>query len=128
MPIVRRGHPRLRKTVTLADFLALEQVVVSPSGGGFVTAVDEGLAARGLYRHVVLSVASFAFVPEIVARSDFVALVPERLVRARDQALKIVAPPLPVQGFQIMMAWHERSHGHPGQRWLRERIVNLAAS
>ncbi len=125
--IGRRGHPRLRKTVTLEDFLALEHVVVSPSGGGFVTPVDDSLAARGLKRRVVLSVASFLFVPQIVARSDFAALVPERLVRHSSEALKIVAPPLPVQGFAMEMAWHERSHGHPGQRWLRDTIAGMAA-
>jgi len=127
--IGRRQHPRLRKTITLEEFLRLDHVVVSPSGGGFITPVDDGLAARGLKRHVVLSVASFVFVPQIVAQSDFVALVPERLVRGhpRHDRLKIIAPPLPVAGFEIVMAWHERAHGHPGQRWLRERIVKLAA-
>lgn len=130
--IGRRQHPRLRKAVTLAEFIRLEHVIVSPNGGNFVTPVDEALAARGLKRKVVLSAASFLFVLDIVAHSDFVALVPEKLVRGpltrqRRDVLKLVPPPLPVQGFEIVMAWHERNDGHPGQRWLRERIVNLAA-
>ena len=53
--------------------------IVSPAGGAFSTPVDHALAALGLRRQVVLSAASFLFVPDIVSRSDLVALVPERL-------------------------------------------------
>jgi DNA-binding transcriptional LysR family regulator len=73
-------------------------------------------------RKVVLSAASFLIVPEIVSQSDFVALVPERLVRHRANKLKLIDSPFPVQGFEVGVVWHERSHGHSGQRWIREAI------
>jgi DNA-binding transcriptional LysR family regulator len=63
-----------------------------------------------------------------VSRSDFVALVPERLVRDRAETLKRVEPPLPVRGFDMLMVWHARSHGHAGQGWIRELIVELAGA
>ncbi len=123
--IGRRGHPRLRRRPTLDAFLKFEHVIVSPSGGGFATPVDEALAARGRKRKVVTSAASFLFVLEIVSRSDFVALVPERLARGRSAALMVREPPLPVQGFAMTMVWHERADGHPGLRWVRQRIAEL---
>jgi len=83
------------------------------------------MAALGYKRNAVLSAASFLFVPEIVSDSDFVALVPERLVRDRSDALKVMDCPFPVEGFAVGMVWHERSHGHSGQRWIREAIVSL---
>jgi DNA-binding transcriptional LysR family regulator len=126
--IARRNHPRLKRALTVESFAALEHVIVSPTGGSFVTPVDEALAARGLVRHVVLSAASFLFVPQIVSRSDFVALLPERLLRDRAENLKRVEPPLPVRGFDMLMVWHERSHGHAGQRWIRELIAKLAGA
>jgi DNA-binding transcriptional LysR family regulator len=58
-------------------------------------------------------------------RSDFVALVPERLVRDRADKLKVMDCPFPVEGFAVGMVWHERSHGHSGQRWVRETIASL---
>jgi len=125
--IGRQEHPRLRDKITVAEFAALEQVVVSLDGGGFVTPVDSALAAFGYKRNAVLSAASFLFVPEIVSQSDFVALVPERLVRDRADKLKVMDCPFPVEGFAVGMVWHERSHGHSGQRWIREAIVSLAA-
>lgn len=126
--IGRRNHPRLRRGITVEDFARLEHVVVSPLGGGFVTPVDNTLAALGHRRNVVLSAASFLFVPEIVSQSNFVALVPERLVRDRADQLKRIDCPFPVEGFAVGMVWHERSHGHSGQRWIREVIVSLVES
>jgi DNA-binding transcriptional LysR family regulator len=123
--IGRRKHPRLRDEITVAEFAKLEQVIVSLDGGGFVTPVDSALAALGHRRNAVLSAASFLFVPEIVSHSDFVALVPERLVRDRANKLKVMDCPFPVEGFAVGMVWHERSHGHSGQRWIREAIVSV---
>ncbi|TGP40467.1 LysR family transcriptional regulator, partial [bacterium M00.F.Ca.ET.230.01.1.1] len=113
--------------ITVAEFAELEQVVVSLEGGGFATPVDSALAALGHKRNVVLSAASFLFVPEIVSRSDFVALVPERLVRDSVDKLDVMDCPFPVEGFAVGMVWHERSHGHSGQRWIRETVVSLVA-
>lgn len=125
--IGRQRHPRLRRGLTIAQFARLEHVIVSLRGGDFTTAVDEGLAALGYRRNVVLSAASFLIVPEIVARSDFVALVPERLVHDRREALKIVECPFPVPGFAVNMLWHERNHGHRGQRWVRDLVRAVAS-
>jgi DNA-binding transcriptional LysR family regulator len=125
--IGRRKHPRLKRNITVAQFAELEQIVVSVDGGGFVTPVDSALAALGHRRNVVLSAASFLFVPEIVSNSDFVALVPERLARDDAEKLEVIECPFPVEGFAVGMVWHERVHGHIGQRWIRETIISLVA-
>ncbi|UXN58505.1 LysR family transcriptional regulator [Phyllobacterium zundukense] len=125
--IGRRKHPRLREGITVEEFAEMDQVIVSLDGGGFVTPVDSALADLGHRRNAVLSAASFLFVPEIVSSSDFVALVPERLVRDRADKFMVIDCPFPVEGFAVGMVWHERSHGHGGQRWIREAIVSLMA-
>lgn len=125
--IGRQGHPGLRKRITVAEFALLEHVIVSLDGGGFVTPVDSALSALGHKRNVVLSAASFLSVLEIVAGSDLVALVPERLAQGRANELKMMECPFPVEGFPVGMVWHERVHGHGGQRWIREQIAALVA-
>ncbi len=125
--IGRPDHPRLRRKLTVAQFAQLEHVIVSLRCGDFATPVDDMLAAIGLRRNVVLSASSFLFVSDIAARSDLVALVPERLVRDRADALRVVECPIPVPGFKVGMLWHERSHGHAGQRWVREVLRELVA-
>lgn len=124
--IGRPRHPRLRRGMSVAQFAQLDHVIVSLRGGDFTTPVDDGLAALGYRRNVALSAASFLVVPEIVAHSDLVALVPERLVRERRETLTIVECPLPVPGFAVHMLWHERNHGHSGQRWVREVVMEVA--
>ena len=124
--IGRQRHPKLRRRLSVEAYARLDHVVVSLSGGDFTTPVDDGLAALGHKRNVVLSAASFLSVPEIVAHSDFVALMPERLVRDRSDVLKVVECPFPVPGFAVSMLWHERNHAHSGQRWVRDAVIELA--
>lgn len=120
--IGRHAHPRLRKGLTAQAYAQLDHVVVSLRGGDFATPVDDTLAALGLRRRVAVSAASFLLVPQLVARSDLVALVPGRLAQGSVHLLRSVAPPFPVEGFAVGMVWHERSHGHAGHRWLRETL------
>ncbi|MBF6990290.1 MULTISPECIES: LysR family transcriptional regulator [Cupriavidus] len=118
----RGGHPRLKRRPTLAQFCALEHVMVSPDGGGFSGVTDEALALAGMQRRVVLSVPHFLFVAAVLASTDLVAMVPQRLVRDAP-ALRVVEPPVEVPGYEMSMLWHERVHRDPAHRWLREQIV-----
>lgn len=124
--IARRGHPALRRPLDTQRFCELEHVMVSPRGGSFTTPVDEVLDAQGLRRRVVVSASTFHSVLDLVERSDLVALVPARMVEERPNRLRVLAPPLPVPGFAIHMAWHNRNHGDAAQRWVRERLVAFA--
>ena len=119
----RAGHPALRSPLSLAQFCQLEQVIVSPDGGGFSAATDSALANLGLARRVVLSVPHFLFMLETLRNSDLVAVLPERLVRGQS-GLVVVEPPLAVAGFEMLMLWHERWHRDPAHQWLRQFIVN----
>ncbi|MEU0859298.1 MULTISPECIES: LysR family transcriptional regulator [Bacteria] len=118
----RVGHPKLHENLTLTQFCQLEQVMVSPDGGGFYGITDQALADVGLTRRVVLSVPHFLFVISVLTQSDLVAMLPERLVR-NQPLLQQLKPPLAVPGFEMTMLWHERSHRDPAHRWLREHIV-----
>jgi DNA-binding transcriptional LysR family regulator len=109
-------------------FAELPQVIVSPRGGGFSGPTDTALAAHGLRREVVVSASSFLVVLDMVAASDLLALVPERLLHGRSERLRVFEPPLPVEGFSIAMAWHERSHHEPGARWVRDAMRAALAS
>jgi DNA-binding transcriptional LysR family regulator len=126
--IARRNHPKLHPGITVSEIAQLEYVIVSLHGASFSTPVDSALAALGYKRNVGLSAASFLFVPEIVAVSNFVAFVPERLVHDRADGLSVMECPFPLEGFSVGLVWHERCHGHAGQRWIRETIVALVDS
>ncbi len=118
----RAGHPHLKNHPTLAQFCELEQVIVSPDGGGFNGATDKVLADMGLSRRVVLSVPHFLYMRSVLISTDLVGLLPARLVRDT-VGLQMVAPPIDVPGFEMAMLWHERSHRDPAHQWLRAQIA-----
>jgi DNA-binding transcriptional LysR family regulator len=125
--IARKKHPKVRRPLSLERFCALEHVLVSPRGGHFVGPTDEELAARGLSRRVRLSVQGFLTVPALVAQSDLIAVYPERLARLVAAQLMVLEAPLPLPGFTMVAAWHERVHRDAAHRWLRERFVEALA-
>jgi DNA-binding transcriptional LysR family regulator len=125
--IGRRNHPRLKTGLTVEEYVQLEHVIVSRSGGGFTTPVDDALAALGHRRKVVMSASSFLFLPQIVSISDLVALVPRRLLRNEPYRLTTIGIPWLSEQFAVALIWHERNHGHAGQRWIRDLIVELTA-
>ena len=75
---------------------------------------------------VAAMAAAFLVVPEIVAASAMIAVIPERLARDHTDRLQVLEPPLAVPGFDIAMVWHDRTTTHPTQRWLREQMVRVA--
>lgn len=72
---------------------------------------------------MVLSVPHFLFLISALASTDLAAMLPERLVRS-NPALRVVAPPVDVRGYEMAMLWHERSHRDPAHQWLREHIAS----
>lgn len=124
--VVRCDHPAAQKPLDLDAFCALEHILVSPTGGGFVGAVDETLATLGRSRRVVVSVASFLVVSTLVAHSDLICTVPARLARQHSDAIVVLPPPCEIAGFHIQMGWHPRSHADPAQIWLREQVLSVA--
>lgn len=120
--IARRGHPEIRGRIGVEQFCAQSHVVVSPRGGGFSGAADEALARLGRKRRVTFSAATFLIVPELIARSNQIALVPERLIGPRRRELQVLKPPIAVTGFSVGMVWHARAHAEDSQVWLRHRL------
>lgn len=125
--IGRRDHPRLTPGLTIEEYVQLEHVIVSRWGGIFASPIDDALKMLGHRRKVVLSAASFLFVPQMVATSDLVALVPKRLLQGVPDRLTAIELPWLAERFDVSLIWHERTHGHGGQRWIRELIVELTA-
>jgi DNA-binding transcriptional LysR family regulator len=123
--IARADHPLIRGHIDVDLFCSLDHVIVSPQGGGFTGPADAVLGAEGRPRRVVLSTPGFLVVPEIVARSEMVALLPRRIVGERPGHLQILKPPIEVPGFDMAMVWHDRTTTHPIRSWLRNRISGL---
>ena len=117
----RAGHPVLKRRPTLARFCRLEHAIVSHDGGGFQGATDRVLAEVGLQRNVVLSVPHFLSLLHVLASTDLVAMVPERLA-GNHPGVGMVSAPLEIPGFEMLMLWPERLHRDPAHQWLRSLV------
>ncbi len=123
--VARADHPALAGGFCpLERFCAEDHALVSYGGDPFEGATDRALAALGRRRRVVASVGSFLMLPELLRRTDLIAVAPERLVAA-EAGLATCEPPLAVPGFTKVAVWHERHHRDAGQRWARERLFGV---
>ena len=127
--VVRRGHPIAKQRLTLARYCALGHLLVAPraTAGSFV---DDALAAIGRQRRVVVAVPHFLVAPHVLVETDLIATLAARIVGHFRGPLGLaeLAPPLDLPGFTISMTWHERAHHDPGQRWLRDQLLAVAAA
>jgi DNA-binding transcriptional LysR family regulator len=127
--LLRAGHAAAKKPLTLSRFVALPHVLVSPQGRGDST-VDVALRERKLSRRLVLRVPHFLAAPLVIAASDAIITLPERLARAvaAQHHLVIKKPPLPLPGFSFSQFWHTRNDGDAAHQWLRELVYSVATS
>jgi DNA-binding transcriptional LysR family regulator len=121
-----RGHPRIDGALDRARFSAEGHLVVKSSGTGHAI-VDQAFAREGIERHSVLLLPSFLGLARIVAETEFIATVPEKLGRAMQRAenIELLPPPIPLPGFSVKQHWHERYHADPANRWFRQAIASL---
>ena len=124
----RRGHPRGAKPPSLEGFCALDHILVSPEGGGFVGAVDRMLKSRGRSRRVAVSLPSFLLAPTLIESSDLVCVLPERLARRYEETLEIFPLPFELEGFALRLVWHPRRQNDPAHVWFRQETATLVRS
>ncbi|MBN1207272.1 MAG: hypothetical protein JXB05_20475, partial [Myxococcaceae bacterium] len=127
--VVRQDHPTVKQRLTLEQFLRLQHVQVAPRGkpGGYV---DDVLREQGLERRVARAVPYFMTGLMLVARTDYVLTISERLAQrlAPQLGLRILEPPLPLRPYALQLVWHPRQDGDAAHRWLRETLVRVAHS
>jgi DNA-binding transcriptional LysR family regulator len=125
--LMRADHPDIEKKLTRKKFLAACHALVSYRGGHRV--IEEALERAGLARRITLRVPHFTVVPMILERSDLILTLPARVARVfeRRGSLKSLPPPVPIPPAEVGVHWHERFEGDPGNRWLRDLMIELYA-
>lgn len=124
---MRRQHPLSGKTLSMKAFLQMDHAIVSPTTGQFRGPTDDALKKLGLSRKVSLSVSSFFTLIELIASSDYIALIPERLSAKFLDRLCITEPPLQVAGFEAISVWNNATHLDPTRRWVRSELLRVAS-
>src|SRR5262245_35834507 len=119
--IARSDHPRLSRRPALTEFLAEDHALISFRG---VTpgVVDSALGALGHTRRVALTVPHYLVAPMIVARTDLIMTLPSRVADAfaHYHVLRSFRPPIKLEGFDVVMAFHPRSTAEAPVEWLKK--------
>jgi len=124
-----RGNTRLRGgALTLEDLADLPHAVPS-FGPGVLTPADRAFGELGIDRHVALQVTGFLPLPFVIAGTNMVALVPEKLARIHvrvDGPVVLVEPPFD----DVVLAegyWFAGDRlSDPAHRWFFARLDELA--
>lgn len=126
--IARKAHPQIGKRLTLARFTEIPHLLVS-ARGRVRGAVDYALAERSLRRTVGATVPHFTVVPSVIASTDYIATVAERVAMSSlvGPALRVDAPPLTLSGFDVEMIWDRKQGDTPRHQWLRNAIQGVAS-
>lgn len=127
--VMRRGHPLAEQALTLDDYCAAEHLLVSFSGRPHGL-MDQALAAFGRKRRIVLTVNQFFTAGRVVTQSDLLTVLPQRFVAATGYAEQLVTRelPFPMDPVSVQMLWPVRLDTDAAQRWLRQHLVDAAAS
>jgi len=126
--LMRSDHPRIGARLTRKLFLEASHALVSSTGSGH-RVIEEALERHGLTRRIALRVPHFTVVPMVLARTDLLLTLPGQVARVyeADGRFKSLPVPLPIPSAEVAVHWHERFERDPGNRWLRELMIELFA-
>jgi DNA-binding transcriptional LysR family regulator len=124
--LMRAGHPAGGKKLTMKRFAEAAHVLVTYRGGGH-RVIEEALERSGVARRIALRVPHFTVVPMVLARTDLILTLPARVARVyeRQGGFKSLPPPVAMPPAEVAVHWHERFEADPGNRWLRDQVIEL---
>lgn len=129
MCVFRCRHPRANRLRNEKIFLETGHVAVSVRGSG-EDPVDTWLKAESRKRNIVITVPHYLQALHAVARSDLIAVIPERLIRAYAAPLHLKWCPVPLDAgtFDEFLLHPARTHADPGCVWFRGILKEIGGS
>lgn len=123
--VVRHEHPAFVNGMTPEAFRNVPHALADASGYAHER-LHRWLARHKVRRKVRLHVPHFWVLPLLIARSDLLAVIAERVavLFAEIVPLKIMPPPTKVPPYDVKLFWHERFHRDAANRWLRDFVTS----
>jgi DNA-binding transcriptional LysR family regulator len=127
--VCRRDHPSIGDSLSLEEYVHANHLLVSVQEDR-VGRVDILLAQRNLTRNIAVSTPHFLVAPSILAQTNLVATLADRVAKefAPILNLKILPCPLPLKGFPVFMRWHQSLNDHAANAWLRNIVAEVATN
>lgn len=115
-----------QEPLALESYLAASHLLVSPKEE-MSGRVDAFLAERGLKRRIAITIPHFLAAPFIIANTNLIATLVERVSIAYSDLLGLCLLPLPFEMpcFSVSMLWHAKNNNESAHIWLRYTIAKL---
>ncbi len=123
--LMRAGHPLAGNTSLGSARYRQAAHVRVVSAGTAHGQVDDALQRLGVARRVQLTVPHYVALGQVLASTDLVATVPERLAERLAGPHGLVSRPLGLKlpTSTIAQLWHAHLHRDPGHQWLRALVA-----
>lgn len=122
----RPATGRVTRTLSLAQLQQAQFVVASPTAT-FHAGVEKILSAFKLNQQIVLRARHFGALPDLVLRTDLLAIVPKMYATElmQHRPVRMWALPLTSLNYVVNMVWHASTQHDPRHAWLRQQVRQL---
>lgn len=126
--LMRNRHALAEANLTLKRYLSAQHLMVNSSESPY-DRINLDLERAGVLQQVKFSVPHFTAVPYIIADSDLLVTVPQKLAESVALPFKLTcrAAPLALPELQTNIFWHRRYNQDQGNLWLRNLIGTIFA-
>jgi DNA-binding transcriptional LysR family regulator len=124
--MMRADHPLARETLNLKKYLAADHLIVDSAESPY-DRINHDLDKAGVMNKAKFSVPHFTAVPYIIANSDLLVTVPQKLAESAALPFHISYQPSPLRLplLQTNIFWHRRYNQDSGNQWLRSMISEI---
>ena len=126
--MARVNHISIKGEMTLDDFVKYPHVLYAPQEGKWGI-VSDLLESKGLeHRTVVYSSHAYS-IPEIIAQTDLITVIPKRLAHKFSVLgeFQLLEPPIEIPCITLKQYWHLGTKNDPANMWLRKMIVDASS-
>jgi len=124
--LMRQTHPLVDVNLTLKRYLSAQHLMVNSSESPY-DRINLDLEKAGVLQQVKFSVPHFTAVPYIIANSDLLVTVPQKLAESTALPFRLTCRPAPLvlPELQTNIFWHRRYNQDQGNLWLRTLIGSI---
>jgi DNA-binding transcriptional LysR family regulator len=121
--VMRSGHPLARRPLTAATLASQQYLLVEYSGSGHAL-LERAVTQWSGRDSIRVRIPQYLSAPHFIIESDLLWIAPALLAETLSRHFPLAIRPLPIAlpPFEVALYWHERYHGDPGNKWLRDFI------
>lgn len=123
--VARKNHPLKARRISVKQLCAFDHLLVDPTGVSPSGVVDAIMSKSNYRRRVAMAVPTFHLLFDILGSDDFIAFVPEGLLRKRKSDLRVFDTALALPPLEVVASWHPRLNGDAQHKWLRQLLVEV---